>query len=535
MRKIGGSLCAYFLGAILVLSTLVILIPESAEAPPLGSVALFKDRDAWGTLSNENVLTAYGIPYDVFTTADMGVVDLSSYDKIIIVSCQELSFYQDVEANRAWFESYISIGKKFQMHGATYFSDAWNGLTMPGGLTSIGDVGIQLLTIVDNGHEMVNVPHVITDSEIDNWNSASHGYLTGWAGSPKVVIEDTATGDPVLIEFRFGGGTVIASQQTLEWGYFFGYSPILENIILYNPISVDHDVAVASLDIPDVVERTETYYVNTTIWNLGLNDEFSITVNFTIDGILQDSRFIPALPTLTSQNVSFMWTPMVSNDYLLEVDASFVPNENITTNNAANKTVSVVDTVSPVSPSGFMIRLVPSGNALDIIWTENTEPDLAFYNVYRSMDALGYTLLGQVPSGNDHWIDTSVSNGLTYFYKISTEDDVPNESPTSMVLAAIPDYDSDNDGTGDAFDNDDDNDGVPDNVDAFPFDPTEWADFDGDGIGDNADPDDDNDGVPDGVDQFPYNANEYTDSDGDGIGDNGDIDDDNDGYPDDID
>ena len=35
---------------------------------------------------------------------------------------------------------------------------------------------------------------------------------------------------------------------------------------------------------------------------------------------------------------------------------------------------------------------------------------------------------------------------------------------------------------------DGDGDGVPDDIDAFPGDPTEWADSDGDGIGDNSDP-----------------------------------------------
>ena len=50
--------------------------------------------------------------------------------------------------------------------------------------------------------------------------------------------------------------------------------------------------------------------------------------------------------------------------------------------------------------------------------------------------------------------------------------------------------DSDLDGIPDHEDDDDDNDGVPDAEDAFPLDPTEWADSDGDGIGDNADEDD---------------------------------------------
>ena len=44
---------------------------------------------------------------------------------------------------------------------------------------------------------------------------------------------------------------------------------------------------------------------------------------------------------------------------------------------------------------------------------------------------------------------------------------------------------------------DSDSDGVPDALDAFPFDPNEWLDTDGDGEGNNTDTDDDNDGMPD--------------------------------------
>jgi len=50
---------------------------------------------------------------------------------------------------------------------------------------------------------------------------------------------------------------------------------------------------------------------------------------------------------------------------------------------------------------------------------------------------------------------------------------------------------------------DGDGDKVPDIIDAFPTDPTEWIDSDGDGIGNNADLDDDNDGIPDTIDPMP--------------------------------
>ena len=58
-------------------------------------------------------------------------------------------------------------------------------------------------------------------------------------------------------------------------------------------------------------------------------------------------------------------------------------------------------------------------------------------------------------------------------------------------------------------DNDTDGDGVGDKTDAFPEDPTEWADADDDGYGDNSD-------------AFPNDPTEWVDSDGDGHGDNSD-------------
>jgi hypothetical protein len=51
-------------------------------------------------------------------------------------------------------------------------------------------------------------------------------------------------------------------------------------------------------------------------------------------------------------------------------------------------------------------------------------------------------------------------------------------------------------------DPDSDGDGVPDAQDAFPSDPSEWADHDGDGLGDNGDPDT----VSDAVDALPDEA-----------------------------
>jgi uncharacterized repeat protein (TIGR01451 family) len=113
----------------------------------------------------------------------------------------------------------------------------------------------------------------------------------------------------------------------------------------------------------------------------------------------------------------------------------------------------------------------------------------------------------------------------------------PGQDPVSdsatVLLSNDPLYsgDPDEDGIPNYLDPDDDNDGVNDELDAFPLDPTEWADSDGDGVGDNADAfpndptettDSDGDGVGDNADAFPLDPTEWADSDGDGVGDNAD-------------
>jgi len=75
-------------------------------------------------------------------------------------------------------------------------------------------------------------------------------------------------------------------------------------------------------------------------------------------------------------------------------------------------------------------------------------------------------------------------------------------------------------------------DGIPNDIDDFPTDSSEWNDNDSDGIGDNSDADDDNDGFNDSEDLFPFDSSENSDNDLDGIGDNLDTDDDNDGFND---
>ena len=52
------------------------------------------------------------------------------------------------------------------------------------------------------------------------------------------------------------------------------------------------------------------------------------------------------------------------------------------TGTSASTTFTVADLMPPATPTGLTIT--PRSTGLDLDWANNTEPDLAGYNVYRS-------------------------------------------------------------------------------------------------------------------------------------------------------
>lgn len=94
------------------------------------------------------------------------------------------------------------------------------------------------------------------------------------------------------------------------------------------------------------------------------------------------------------------------------------------------------------------------------------------YRLYRGTTSGDLSLLVEIEDFT-YYNDTSVGNGITYYYMISTMNTV-GESYHSIEINATPDRDFDGDGIPDFEDDDDDNDEVPDEDDYYPLDPTRW-------------------------------------------------------------
>jgi len=204
---------------------------------PVGApsnVALFQDSNPWGYTAIEDLLIANGISYDVYNSANMGVVDLSPYDKVITASVQGDKFWDALEANKVWFENYTNAGGVLEMHLCAMPGSNSPGKIYPGGFVFYYTL-IEEISIVASTHHILNAPNVITDDELDNWVYSAHGWFSKIPTGATEVLEATTNGKPVFAIKKFGSGTIYATTQTVEWRAGHGYPEFLENMILYPP------------------------------------------------------------------------------------------------------------------------------------------------------------------------------------------------------------------------------------------------------------------------------------------------------------
>ncbi|RLF02781.1 MAG: hypothetical protein DRJ64_08965, partial [Thermoprotei archaeon] len=200
-------------------------------------VAIFKDNNPWDITPDptETILASHGISYTVFDSSDMGNVDLSQFDKVIISSDQTDATYNAISSHLSWFENYVADGGILEIHAAGQGWHDGNWSVMPGGFKWHPEYndGVDIVT----SHPILNYPNVITDDELDNWFYSAHGYLYNLPSGSQVIL--TSGGEPVFVISPWGSGEIIITTQTLEWGYNEGYSKFLENVILY-PSGLDY-------------------------------------------------------------------------------------------------------------------------------------------------------------------------------------------------------------------------------------------------------------------------------------------------------
>jgi parallel beta-helix repeat protein len=98
------------------------------------------------------------------------------------------------------------------------------------------------------------------------------------------------------------------------------------------------------------------------------------------------------------------------------------------------------DIVPPSVPTG--LSTAPRDGELILTWSPNTEPDLSHYIIYQSQTQGFSPMLadsvGSVDKPDTAFTDTGLTNGITYYYRISAVDSSGNESSYSEEASATP-------------------------------------------------------------------------------------------------
>ena len=102
---------------------------------------------------------------------------------------------------------------------------------------------------------------------------------------------------------------------------------------------------------------------------------------------------------------------------------------------------SPTDTPSgaPAAPTGLSAAVDDS--LVTLSWTDNSEADLYGYNLYRSTSSGSLGSLLATVTGTNAFVDSSVTNGTTYYYTVKAVDNVDNESTGAETPATPADPD----------------------------------------------------------------------------------------------
>jgi len=96
---------------------------------------------------------------------------------------------------------------------------------------------------------------------------------------------------------------------------------------------------------------------------------------------------------------------------------------------------SGVDTTSPAAPTGLAVT--DSEGQISLDWNNNTEGDLASYNIYRStVSGSGYVKQNNLPVSISNYVDYHAIGGFTYYYVVRAVDMFWNESDNSSQISA---------------------------------------------------------------------------------------------------
>ncbi|TCS85076.1 gliding motility-associated-like protein [Anseongella ginsenosidimutans] len=269
-------------------------------------------------------------------------------------------------------------------------------------------------------------------------------YLALTIGSATVQADYTSGSGSSVLNFQY---IVQAGEQDLD-GIELGSSIVMNGGTIRDAAGNDAAAALnnaASTDNVFVYSLIPGVTLSTTA-SSPVNQAFTLSIVFTeaVTGFdLTDVSFgnatLSSLQTADNITYTALVTPSANGTVSLSVPAGAAQNIANNDNTASNTLNLIYDNAMPAIPQG--LAAVPRNGQHVIIWTANSESDLAAYALYGATTPNPTALLTRINAPATTYTHTGVAAGVTWYYRLAAIDQAGNESGRSEEASAIVKFD----------------------------------------------------------------------------------------------
>ncbi len=233
-------------------------VPAVSPAACVGNedVALIQDARPWGSNANTIELTAQGRTWCILLSSQLNAANLSGHDVVLIANDQPSATYNNIMPGGNAHPKLDAFARAGGVVSAGLTDRGRNGGSWAN-RSFIG--GLQHVQGFTNNNNIASAAHpiitnalpcgggncgVILDAgfrnHLDSWNGSDHGFFSNLPAGTTVILNQSGNNSrPVMIEYPWGSGRVIATMNTLEWRYDVAGN---EKRLLANEIAYQIDV-----------------------------------------------------------------------------------------------------------------------------------------------------------------------------------------------------------------------------------------------------------------------------------------------------
>lgn len=150
--------------------------------------------------------------------------------------------------------------------------------------------------------------------------------------------------------------------------------------------------------------------------------------NYTVE-YTTSAGFAPTQTGSTTNSAAVLANLLSNATYYLRVKA--INGENVST--------AYDTTLTTKTPSAGILGLFATGGnrSVTLEWQDNTDFNLAGYFVYRATDFTGpFAKVNLTAAASSYYFDSGLTNGVTYYYRVTTVDQLGEESAFSNTVFA---------------------------------------------------------------------------------------------------